>query len=220
MFISIAQPTFALLIYVHQMVKKMENDTLSRSHIVVKMSILALVVLTASLCDSTIKDAPQQATAERNEVKFDSANQAKAVEFLLFANDLGLEQRQLGQLTQHKSMNLDIQDLGKAMDEAYNKSLRDIAIIANSKKITLPITLSDKAQVVYNQLNTLPLLEFDKAYCDTVVNRHEAAVAYFQTVFTNSTDDAIRQTALRMLPELRTHLDYATKSQKKAQLTK
>ena len=180
------------------------------------MGVLALVVLTASICDST-SNVSRQATAERNEVKFDAANQQKAVEFLLFANDLGLEQRQMGQLAQRKSMNFDIQDLGKAMDDAYNKSLKDVAIIADSKKIILPIVLSNKAQVACNQLNTLSLLEFNKAYCDTIITRHEAAVAYFQTVFTNSTDDAIRQTALRMLPELRTHLDYAMKSQKKVE---
>lgn len=193
----------------------MENDRRFRLQIAVKMGVLAIIVLTASLCDSTNKDGPRQATAERNEVKFDSANQQKAVEFLFYANDLGLEQRQLGQLAQRKSLNLDIQDLGKTMDEAYNKSLRDVAIIANSKKVTLPITFSDKAQVSYNQLNTLSSLEFNKAYCDMLVNRHQTAVDYFQNIFTTSTDDEIRQTALLMLPELRRHLDYAMKSQKK-----
>lgn len=198
----------------------MENGILFRPQILFKMGVLALVVLTASLCDSTSTDDSRQAIAERNEVKFDSANQQKAVEFLLYANDLGLEQRQMGQVAQRKSTNLDIQELGKTMADAYDKSLRDIAIMANGKKITLPTVLSESAQMAYNQLNTLSMLEFNKAYCDTIVTRHEAAVAYFQTVFTTSTDDAIRQTALRMLPELRTHLDYAMKSRKKTESIK
>ena len=198
----------------------MENGTLSRPQILFKMGILALVVLTASLCDSTNTDGSRQATAEGNEIRFDSANQQKAIEFLLYANDLGLEQRQMGQLAQRTSKDLDIQQLGKTMDDAYGKSLRDVAIMANDKRITLPTVLPENAQTAYNQLNTLSLLAFNKAYCDMIVTRHEAAVAYFQTVFTTSTDDAIRQTALRMLPELRTHLDYAMKSRKKTESIK
>ena len=195
----------------------MENSTFTHPQILVKMGILAMVVLTASLCDSSHKDVPRQVAAERNEVKFDSANQQKAIEFLFYANDLSLEQQQMGQLAARKSLNIDIQELGKTMADTYRKSLEDVVIIAKSKKIILPIALSDKAQMTYNQLNTLSLLEFNKAYCDTITRRHEDAVAYFQSVFTTSTDDVIRQTALRMLPHLRTHLDYAMKSQKKVE---
>lgn len=210
-------PTFAQLIHVHQTILEMENSMLTRLQIFVKMGILAIVVLTASLCDSTQKDVPRLVDAERNEVKFDSANQQKAIEFLLYANDLSLEQRQMGQLAARKSLNFDIQELGKTMADTYDKSLKDIITLAESRKITLPIVLSDKAQTIYNQLNTLPLLEFNKAYCDMITRRHEEAVAYFQNVFTTSTDDEIRKTALRMLPRLRTHLDYAMKSQKKVE---
>jgi putative membrane protein len=195
----------------------MKNGTQLRFQVLVKMGILAIVVLTASICDSTPNASSRQVAAERNEVKFDSANQQKAVEFLFYANDLSLEQQQMGQLAQRKSLNFDIQELGKTMADSYTQSLKELTIMANGKAVTLPITLSDKAQTAYNQLNTLPLLEFNRAYCDTITRRHEEAVAYFQTVFTTSTDDAIRQTALRMLPDLRTHLDYAMKSQKKAE---
>jgi putative membrane protein len=189
----------------------------------VKTVLLLIVLMTTILfslssCDMlTNTEDTHKVAAERNEAKFDTLNREKAERFLLYANELSLEQIKLGQLAQQKSLNLTVKELGKTMEDAYTISLNEFILIANKKSIVLPITLSDNVQVYYNQLNNMPLNYFNKAYCDAVVNRHQEAVAFFQRVFTESSDDAIRHVALGMLPTLRKHLEYAVSCQKKAE---
>lgn len=182
------------------------------------IALVTTILLSVSSCDIlTNTEDTQKVAAERNEAKFDTLNREKAIQFLLYANELSLEQIKLGQLAQQKSLNLGTKELGKTMTDDYMVSINEFITIANKKSIILPIAISDNIQLTYNQLNNMPLNYFNKAYCDVVVHRHQHAVAFFQRVFTESSDDAIRHAALGMLPELRKHLEYAVMCQKKAE---
>jgi putative membrane protein len=145
-----------------------------------------------------------------------SANDVnKDAQFLIDAGEVCIEEIKFGQLAQKKSINIDIQEFGKTLEDAYTKMLNELIPLAKSKSITIPIALSDKSQQAYSQLVATPLNYFNKAYCDIAVSRHQEAVAKFQKVFTESTDEDTRRWALSKLPELRRHLEFSLVTQKK-----
>jgi putative membrane protein len=145
-----------------------------------------------------------------------SANDVnKDAQFLIDAGEVCIEEIKFGQLAQKKSINIDIQEFGKTLEDAYTKMLNELIPLAKSKSITIPIALSDKSQQAYSQLVATPLNYFNKAYCDIAVSRHQEAVAKFQKVFTESTDEDTRRWALSKLPELRRHLEFSLLTQKK-----
>jgi putative membrane protein len=145
-----------------------------------------------------------------------SANDVnKDAQFLIDAGEVCIEEIKFGQLAQKKSINIDIQEFGKTLEDAYTKMLNELIPLAKSKSITIPVALSDKSQQAYSQLVATPLNYFNKAYCDIAVSRHQEAVAKFQKVFTESTDEDTRRWALSKLPELRRHLEFSLVTQKK-----
>jgi predicted outer membrane protein len=152
------------------------------------------------------------ATAESNEAKFDKN---KDVQFLLDAAEICIEEIKFSQLAQKKSTNIDIQEFGKLLETAYTEALNELIPLAESKSVAITIALTNKSQNTYTQLVATPIGDFDKAYCAVTVSSHQEAVAKFQKVFTESTDEATRRWALSKLPELRNRLVFAERAQRK-----
>jgi predicted outer membrane protein len=173
---------------------------------------LGLILFVLSGSTGCYNEKLNVATAETNEVKFDKN---KDLQFLMDAGEIGLEQIKFAQLAQKKSPNADIQAFGKMLEESYTNALNELIPLAESKGLTIQIALTDKSQATYNQLVATPINSFDKAYCAIAVSRHEEAVAKFQKVFTESSDDDTRRWALSKLPELRRHLAFSLMTQKK-----
>ena len=171
-----------------------------------------LVVMILSGLTACYNEKSNAATAQSNEAKFDKN---KDLQFLLDAGEIALEQIKCGQLAQKKSLNVDIQALGKMLEEDYTNALNELIPLAQSKGLTIPIALTDKSQATYNQLVATPINYFDRAYCDIEVNRHEEIVAKFQKVFTESADEGTRRWALSKLPKLRQNLAFSLMTQKK-----
>jgi putative membrane protein len=173
---------------------------------------LGLMLLVLSGSTGCYNEKVNVATAESNEAKFDKN---KDLQFLRDAGEIGLEQIKFGQLAQKKSLNADIQAFGKMLEEGYTNALNELIPLAESKGLTIPIALTERSQATYNQLVATPINSFDKAYCDVAVSRHEEAVAKFQKVFTESSDEGTRRWALSKLPELRRHLAFSQMTQNK-----
>jgi putative membrane protein len=173
---------------------------------------LGLIVLVLSSSTGCYNEKVSGATAESNEAKFDKN---KDLQFLRDAAEIGLEQIKFAQLVQKKSLNADIQAFGKMLEAGYTNVMNELIPLAESKGLTIAIALTDKSQATYSQLVATPINSFDKAYCDIAVSRHEEAVAKFQKVFTESSDDDTRRWALSKLPELRRHLAFSLMTQKK-----
>ena len=171
-----------------------------------------MVLLSLTACYNENGNA---ATAESNEAKFYAMERNKDQQFLIDAAEISIEEIKFGQLAQKKSINIDIQEFGKILEDAYTKVLNELIPLAKSKSVAIPTELTDKSQQTYNQLLATPVNYFNKTYCDIAVIRHQEAGAKFQKVFTESTDEDIRRWALSKLPELRRHLEFALLTQKK-----
>jgi predicted outer membrane protein len=175
----------------------------------------ATVTIVFSGLTACFNENSTAATAQSNEARFYAMERNKDQQFLIDAGEICIEEIKFGQLAQKKSINIDIQEFGKTLENAYTKMLDELIPFAKNKSISIPISLTDKSQQTYNQLAATPLNYFNKAYCDIAVSRHQEAGAKFQKVFTESTDEDTRRWALSKLPELRRHLEFALMTQKK-----
>jgi putative membrane protein len=195
----------------------MESDSIFKLKFLQPTTLIIAVILGlwafyAGQNKEDIKQIPQNG--------FSANDVNKDAQFLIDAGEICIEEIKFGQLAQKKSINIDIQEFGKTLEDAYTKMLNELIPLAKSKSIIIPIAMTDKSQQTYNQLVTTPLNYFSKAYCDIAVSRHQEAGAKFQKVFTESTDEDTRRWALSKLPELRRHLEFSLVTQKKFEATK
>ncbi len=185
-----------------------------------KAVFLTGVLFSVSSCggyDQKPEDTKEVAE-DQNDAKFNTAQKEKDAQFLVNAAEINLEEIMLGQLAQQKGSMKDVKELGKMMEDAHNKSLKDLTGLAGKKSVTLPVSSTDNAQQAYKKLNDESGHNFDKAYCDLMVNGHKDAVAAFEKKSTDEAVDAdIRQWATSMLPTLRAHLDHSMVCQKKCE---
>jgi putative membrane protein len=124
-----------------------------------------------------------------------------------------MEQIRLGQLAQQMGTTPYIKDLGKMMESAHNKSLDDLTALAYRKNIAIPSAPTDNAQKDYLDLSAKTGNDFDKAYADLMVSKHDDAIDLFEKASADCNDTEIKNWASVSLPGLRTHLNHSKKSQ-------
>ena len=179
----------------------------------ISASFLLILTLSLSFCSNSKPEDTKEIAQEQNEVKFDNAKEEEA-KFLVNAAEINLEEIQLGQLAQTKSLNAEVKSLGKMMETAHTKAQSDLQALAEKKQITIPTTLTEEGMSASKKLMDKKARDFDKEYCDKMVSGHKAAINKFEKASTDATDPDIRNWATSILPALRTHLDYSITCQK------
>ncbi len=188
-------------------------------HYAMKASVLTLsisMLLLLASCSSNPKpeDTKKEAT-EHNDAKFSSANETDA-KFLVNAAEINLQEIQLGQLAETKSMMPEVKDLGANMSREHSKANVELQELASSKQISLPTSITNDGQDAYKKMMNEKGNHFDKAYCDMMVNGHKEAIEKFEKASKDAVDPDIKAWASSMLPLLRIHLDHALTCQKAA----
>jgi len=156
----------------------------------------------------------KEVAEEHNDAKFDKA-QEKDAQFLVDAADINMTEIKLSELAKGSAVTDDGKKLADMMIGEHKKALEEIQALASKKGITIPNTLSENNQKAYNKLNDKKGTEFDKEYCDMMVNGHKDAIDKFEKAANDAADSDIRSLASGMLPTLRTHLDHAMTCQEK-----
>lgn len=175
----------------------------------IQSAFVAFILLFASCTNNQRPDDTTDVAEEHNDAKFVNDRQADDAQFLVNAAEINLEQIQLGQLAQQHGTTTQVKELGKMMEDAHSKSLRDLTALAKSKMITIPTSLTDNTHDNYNILNEKSVNDFDKAYVDMIVSSHKNAIEVFEEASTDSYDTAIKSWATASLTDLRSNLDKA-----------
>lgn len=139
------------------------------------------------------------------------------LQFLTHVAEFNMEEVLLGQLAQQKSKVFDIQELGRMMEETHSQSFIDLKELAKKKNLVIPTFPNHKARRNYKKLNKKSENDFDKAYCDLMVEDHKYAITLFEKELKKSADKEITKWAVPMLTKLRTHLTYSLNCQKKCE---
>lgn len=177
------------------------------------MIITGIIVGVYSCGNSPKPEDTKDVAEEHNEAKFDEKKTENDAQFLVNAAEISLMEIQLGQLASTNGMMDQVKEMGKMMENDHTKSLNELKDLAAKKSITIPTTLTDDGQSSYKKISDRSGKDFDKEYCDMMVNGHKEAIDKFEKASTDATDPDIRQWASSTLPALRSHLDHAMKCQ-------
>jgi len=181
---------------------------------------LGLGTLVAASCSGNKPEDPAEVAEEQNEERFDDRSSEKDAAFMVEAAGINLEEIKLGELAQERGTIADVKDLGKMMVDEHTKAQNNLQTLADSKSISLPASLTEDGQDAWDKLSDKTGKDFDKEYCDMMVDGHEKAIKKFEKASTDSDDPDIRNMASNMLPSLRTHLEHAKMCQEKAKAMK
>jgi len=186
---------------------------------IIKKGLLLVTFVTSILLITSCNNRQQSmdtkdVAIDRNEERFDD-NRQKDAQFLVNAAEINLTQIQLGRLAQQKGVTTHVKELGKMMEDAHTQSQRDLTALAKSKMIAIPNSPTYDARDAYNKLNEKSGNDFEKAYADKMVDKHEEAIKAFEDASTDSYDADIKNWAIATLPVLRTNLNHSVECKKK-----
>jgi len=179
-------------------------------------ALLGAAVVTMSLGAVSCKDEKKpedtkEVAEDQNEAKFDDTNDAKEddSEFMVAAAEVDMKEIELGKLAQQKSTNADVKALGKMMVEEHEKASADTKALAAKKNITLPMSLTEKGNDAFKDLNDKTGKDFDKKYAEMMVDGHEKTIEKMEKASKDASDEEIRMWAANMLPSLKKHLEHS-----------
>lgn len=182
-----------------------------------QVGLQVMLIVTVSLmvsCDKQNQYDSKVVAEERNEEKFASNNLVKDAQFLVNVAEIHMEEIQLGKLAQQKGATTYVKDLGKMMENAHTKSLNELVALAETKMITIPTTATSDARDTYEDLNKRTGGDFDEAYTNMMVNKHQDAIKAFEDASTGAYDVDVKNWASTALPDLRMHLEHSIECQK------
>lgn len=183
------------------------------------MLLIALFCVTTfgiSSCDNKPKSEDTKEVAEdQNEAKTDGMKNEADAQFLVNVAEINQEEISLGKLAQQRGSMTDVKELGKMMVDAHTKAMTDLSALAMSKSISLPEPQTDDVNEAYKEMNEKSGRNFDKEYCDKMVNGHKDAISKFEKASSDAVDPDIKAMAAGMLPSLNKHLGMAETCKKK-----
>jgi putative membrane protein len=187
----------------------------------------AAVLLSAASCSSK-PDSVEQAQ-DTNNAKMGITNAdttvttAKGVggeqrpafdsEFMTKAASGGMLEVQLGQQIAQKATTPEAKQFAQQMVTDHTKGNNELKALAAQKNITLPTTLGEDQQKVYDDVLAEKGADLDKKYVSAMLTDHQEDIKEYQGAVTQSSDMDIKAYAQKNLPMLQMHLGMLQKMQ-------
>jgi putative membrane protein len=130
-------------------------------------------------------------------------------EFVNKAATGGLAEVELGRLAMQRAARPAVRSFGERMATDHGRGNAELAALARSKGLTVPITLEPGQQAMRDRLGSLSGADFDRAYMSEMIRDHTEDVALFEREADIAADPDIKAWAARSLPMLREHLALA-----------
>lgn len=169
-----------------------------------------------SSCDFSQKPKDSKVIAEeKNELRFEIKMEENDAQFLVNAAEINLEEIQLAKLAQENGSVPHVKELGQKIEFIHSEYQKDLVALAKSKGISIPTSATENTKESFKRLNNKSGIDFDKAYAEIMVEKHNDAIETFEEATTESIDIDIRNWAIASLPMLRTHLNHSIECKKK-----
>lgn len=160
------------------------------------------LVIAFSACSSSDKDSVKQAQEQNKNSAIDEGISV----FLTEAADARLMDIEQGKLAKAKATSPEVKKYGERMIADQTKLLHEIRVLAASKNIVLPSTLSNRKADELEELNEKEGEAFDKKFLRMMVSDHKRDVREFEKA-TDFGDKDVRKFASSYLPLIEAHLD-------------
>ncbi len=179
------------------------------SKVLLDAGIIFTFFIGLTACNNNKQEDTKEVAEEHNEAKMDNNAQEKDAQFLVNAAEINLMEIDLGNLAQQKATMQETKDLGKMMVDEHTKTMNELKELAARKTITIPTSATEEGQEKMKKLADKSGHDFDKDYCDAMVDGHKDAIDKFEKSSNDATDPDIKAWAAATLPALRNHLDHA-----------
>lgn len=186
-----------------------------KSSLLVMIGLFSISTVLFTACKDEAPTDSKEMAEDHNEAKFDNKADEKDAQFLVNAAEINLAEIQLGQLAQSSSKMKDVTNLGAMMEKGHRSMLKELESLAVKKMVTVPATITEKGQEEFNRLKEKAGKDFDKKYCQMMVDGHKDAIDKFQKASENAVDTEIRSWATNTLPALKMHLEHSETCLKK-----
>lgn len=121
----------------------------------------------------------------------------------------------LAKLAQQRSTNPEIKDVAKLLESDHQVVLNDLKSIASKKGLVVPTEESGDAKDKLQELTNQKASEFDKEWCETLMDNHRTSISKFEKAAGDISDPELKNFVNTILPKLRTHHDTLMECHKK-----
>lgn len=192
-------------------------------HILLAASVLGMV----TACNDTANDAANNDGSvggsgdTTTTTTSDTANRAggalaeKDAQFLSDVAASNMAEIKMSQLAQTKGNSQDVKDLGKMLETDHSAVLGEVRSFASNRSANLPAEEKPEAKDMHNALNAKSGKEFDKDWCEHMIDMHQKSIAKFESAQNDLADADLKTWVSNTLPKLRTHLDKLKECDKK-----
>lgn len=170
---------------------------------------LVASLFAAVACTETKKEDSAEVAEEQNEAAFDDTNREDDMEFAVAAANGGMMEVQMGELAQRNGSSATVKEFGKMMVEDHSKANEELKALAQQKNITLPTSMGEDKQKMYDDLAKKTGKDFDKAYADMMVKDHKEDVEMFREQGEDGNDPELKSWAAGKVSVLEMHLQKA-----------
>lgn len=190
-----------LVIKYHIQLQILKSITMKKLLILAVFSIMAL-----SACNSKKPEDSKEVAEERNEAKFDTTKMDDDAERAVTIADGGMLEVKLGELAQTNAAAASVKDFGMMMTKDHGAANSEFEKIAEKFNISLPTTLSDKSQKMYDKLAGLKGADFDKEYVSGMVDGHEDTLDLLKKEAEDGKNADMKAFATKTIPTVEHHL--------------
>ena len=139
------------------------------------------------------------------------SDETKAATFVDKAAASDMFEIEAAKLAAKRSTNAEIKAFAAKMEKAHTKTTEDLkaAIAASGAALTPPTVLPEDLQGKLDDLTKADDKDFDKAYADSQVDAHQAALNLLQRYAQDGDTPAIKAFAAATAPAVQEHLNMA-----------
>jgi len=121
----------------------------------------------------------------------------------------GMLEVKMAQMALQQAAKPEVRELAQKLLDEHQSGNKELLALATQKNVSLPPALDSHAQSVVDDLKDEAGADFDKKYCEQLVDGHKDMVDLLDKTAKDSADTDVRAYAQRMLPAMQQHLAMA-----------
>ncbi|HEX5169096.1 MAG TPA: DUF4142 domain-containing protein [Cyclobacteriaceae bacterium] len=172
---------------------------------------IALMLFLTGSCNYRNKnnDERAQPTRERNNRQLSRKDRQHDAKFAVAAVEGGMMEVQLADIALKNTKSSQVKEFAQTILDDHGKANEELKLLAEKKDIILPISLNEKNKEKVIELAQKKGNEFDKAYCNFMIDDHKADIEEFKKEAENGNDTEIKTWAAGRIQSLQSHLATA-----------
>ena len=166
-------------------------------------------------CNSETKDSVEKADST-NMSKMDSPSVSQPImadeetsSFFVKAANAGMTEVQIGEMAQQKATHDNVKSFAAMLIHDHTAVNEEAKSLAAQRNVSLPAAISEENQKDMDDLAGKKVKDFDKAYINEMIKRHNASIELFEKSGDKINDTEVKTFINNTLPKIRMHLDSA-----------